>query len=122
VPPGSDLELRGAICALTHSSPAPRDRLGEGDGVGEWLPVRVGLGDGDEVGEVVVGDGSGEAVVSDGLGLSVEGLVSAGLGLVVSDGLTMIEGLADGLVSNMARKLADTTAAWPDPEPHGEAA
>jgi hypothetical protein len=98
---------------------------GLGEGLGEWLFECDGLGDGlddcDGLGEVE-GDGLLEVEPSVGLGLFVPpGSDVLGLGLGVSVGLTVSDGLGlcEGLVSRKTSRVAVVTSAVAA-EPHGE--
>jgi hypothetical protein len=107
VPPGEVLELCRTSWAVRQIAPAGWEWLGDGDGLGdpecEWL--------GDGLGELDL-EGLG-LVLADGLGL-LEPVVVA-VGLCVGVGLALLDGLAleDACTPS---KPADTAAAEPLPQ------
>ena len=107
-PPAIVWELFLTIWFVTQRTPA-RCRLGDGDGLADFVCERDGEGLGllDLVGlGLLVGDGLG-LLVSDGLGLDGLGLAEPVVLALDEDAL---DALADGLVVSLGEALAEAVA------------
>ena len=116
MPSGDALDWCCTSSAVTQSTPGRGDRVGLGDGLGDF----VGDGLGDVVGDEL-GDPAGDGLVTFDVGVP-EGL---GDGLTLCELLEVGEGLVVGLGVGvlwfpLVSRLAESTAAVPDPDAQGD--